>query len=169
VDWIRDLIGGLWSIGRAIMRGIRGTIVLIWRLCRASWVNVGNGLRPNSLASAMYLFLYSMLFIIGLILVLLGFDLAEVDRWLDGHSGWFELFGTIVLKAFWAVMLLTCVIMVGAAMHGRLRALARLLRREPKVVAAGRGRTTAGGDGLGWGSILVGLILGYFAAIGLIM
>lgn len=168
VRWARELIEWLGFVLRSVLRGIGRMIAFIWRVCRASWVDVGHGLRPNSLASAAYLFLFAMLFLIGLVLVLLGFDLADVDRWLDRHSGWWELIGTIMLKIFWAALLAGCLVIAGMGIGERLYRLFRWVRPGPPMVAPGRAGARPKDVIVGWGFIVTSVVIGYFAVFGLI-
>ena len=41
---------------------------------------------------------FGFFFVLGLILVLLGYDLDKVDVWLDKHSDWFEFVGSILFR-----------------------------------------------------------------------
>lgn len=162
--WAGELIGWLWRALRSVLRGIGRLIVLVWRVCRASWLDVGHGLRPNSLASAAYLFLIVMLCGIGLILVLMGFDLADVDRWLDRRTGWWELIGSLALKLVWGALLAGCLLVAGLGVYERLRRLASWVRPGTRAVAG-----IAAKQGMvGWGFLVTAVILGYFSVFGLI-
>lgn len=129
--WVTDLIGGLWNISRR------------------SWADVGGGLRPGSPAAGLYLFLVLIFFLIGLALVLLGFDLDAVDRWLDAHADGFDLIGTVIFKALLAVILLFCAIIIGAGIYER--------------VVPGKGKRE-----FGWGLMIGALAVGYFVWVGLV-
>jgi len=59
----------------------------LWRFSRRSWIDTGVGLRPRSPASALVLFLFLIFFLIGLVLVLLGFSLGDVDALIDAQAG----------------------------------------------------------------------------------
>lgn len=141
------------------MRRVIGAFLgWLWSYCRLSARATGYG------TPALYLFLYYILLPIGLLLVLLGFDLDAVDRWLDGHAGWLDALGSLAFKAVLAVVLLVSVLGVAAGLFGRLRALVRPAHR-----AAGR-RGTGGAEAEelpGWGTVLLCLVLGYFAAASL--
>jgi hypothetical protein len=130
---------------------MRGLVRTLWAIARNSRVDVGEGLRPGSGASALYLFLVLVFLLVGGVLLALGFDLDRVDAWLAGHATWFDLVGTILFKALLALLLLACVT-VGAA---GLLARWRRLRGGPR------------GDDFGWGAMILALIIGYFAAVGL--
>ncbi len=152
LGWITTLLRGIWAVSRG------------------SWVDVGNGLRPGSGASALYLFLFLLFCLIGGVLLLLGFDLGRVDAWLDAQGSVFELAGTIAFKAMLGLILLISVLVGAAGLYGRLSALLGLRRRDPlgrRARARAPRNSSAEADGLGWGAIFVALITGYFSAVGL--
>lgn len=101
LTWIPRLIGALW------------------RFSRRSWIDTGIGLRPRSGASALYLFLFLIFFLIGLTVVLLGFDLGDVDRWIDAQGGWLDAAGSFLFRAACAVMMLICAATVWSAAFDR--------------------------------------------------
>ncbi|MES2711317.1 MAG: hypothetical protein V4653_07020 [Pseudomonadota bacterium] len=164
MHFIRELLAWPWRVARAVLRGIGRMIVFTWQVCRASWVDVGQGLRPNSLASAAYLFLCAILFAIGLALVLLGFNLADVDRWIYSHTGWWELIGNIIMKMFWGALLLGCLTIAGMGFYDRFYSLYRWIRPETRAVADARPKP----EEVGWGLIVTCIVVSYFAVIGLI-
>ena len=139
-SWIGGLLGGLW------------------RIARASHVDIGGGLRPGSGASAIYIFLFLVFALVAILLLALGFDLDTVDAWLARQGGWLDALGTIAFKAMLAFVLLMCLILGGMAVRGIGR---RIL---------GRRRTGKAPEEqeLGWGTLLLALVLGYFAAVGLV-
>ena len=100
------------------------------------------GLRPRSGASALFLFLFLLFFLIGLILVLLGFDLNRVDLWLEARGGWFSAIGDLLFRLVSAAVLLVCLILLGAALYELTRGKVRI------------------------GLMLASLLIGYFAWIG---
>ena len=69
------------------MRWIGWFLGALWRFSRRSWVTVHEDLRPRSPASGLYLFLFLLFFVIGLVLMLLGVNLGSLDRWLESHAG----------------------------------------------------------------------------------
>ena len=77
------------------------------------------GLRFGSGAAALYTFLFLIFFLIGLALVLLGFDLGDVDRWLEAHGGWIEAVADLLFRAVCAGILLLCLFMIGGAIFDR--------------------------------------------------
>ncbi len=146
--WIGTLLGGLW------------------RIARASRIDVGEGLRPGSGASALYIFFFLVFALAAIVLLALGVDLDEVDRWLDRQGGWLGALGTIAFKALLALVLLACLFAGGMAIHGVGRRLSQRLSGRTRKTA--RTRAQPAEDGLGWGVLLIALVIGYFAAVGLV-
>jgi len=70
-------------------------------------------------AVAPWLFLSFLIFLIGLVLVLLGFDLNDVDRWIEAQGGLFDAIGTFLFRAGCGVVLLLCALAIGLALFGR--------------------------------------------------
>jgi hypothetical protein len=146
--WIGSLIRGLWGFARA------------------SHIDPGNGLRPGSGAAAIYLFLVLVFGVIGLVLVGLGFDLDEVDAWLARQGGWLDAAGSLAFKALLAGLLLVALLLVGGGLHGSWR---RLIGGRGPGARGAKGRAAeAEAAEMGPGSVLAGLVLGYFAAVGLL-
>jgi hypothetical protein len=125
--WIGSLFGGLW------------------RFSRGGWMGGDLGLRFGSGAAALYTFLFLIFFLVGLVLVLLGFDLGDVDRWLEAHGGWISAIGNLLFRAVCALVLLLCLFMIGGAPFDR---------RNPERP--------------GLGCAILAAILGYFAWFGVI-
>jgi uncharacterized membrane protein len=90
--------------------------------------------------------LAATLFLVGIVLVLLGFDLARVDDWLAGHSSWFTATGDVLLRIVCLVVLLVC----GLAVLSPV-----IDRKNP--------------ERLGYGCAFLALIVGYFAFAGLFL
>lgn len=103
----------------APFRWIAGLIGALWRFSRRSWIDVGMGLRPRSGASALVLFLFLIFFLIGLVLVLLGFDLGAVDAALDGQAGRIDAVASFLFRALSALVMLLCLFMIGGAIFDR--------------------------------------------------
>lgn len=125
--WIGSLFGGLW------------------RFSRSGWKGGDLGLRIGSGSAALYTFLFVILFLIGLVLVLLGFDLGDVDRWLDSQGSGIEAVASIAFRAVCLGILLLCLFMIGSAIFAR---------KSP--------------DRPGLGCAFVALIVGYFAWFGVV-
>ena len=124
------------------LRAIGRCIAFLWDTSRRSWISVHEGLRPRSGASALFLFLFLLFFLIGLILVLLGFDLNRVDLWLEARGGWFSAIGDLLFRLVSAAVLLVCLILLGAALYELTRGKVRI------------------------GLMLASLLISYFAWIG---
>lgn len=124
-SWIGRLIAGLWGFSRR------------------SWIDVGLGLRPRSGASALVLFLFLVFFLVGLVLVLLGIELEDADRWLEAQGGWLVAAGTLLFRGLSGLLLLICAFAVVGGIFGR---------NQP--------------DRPGPGCIIGALIVGYFAWFG---
>jgi hypothetical protein len=139
-------------------------ISALWGFSRGLRVEGGPGLRPGSGAATLWTFLFLVFLLVGLVLLALGFDLDEVDRWIDRRVDWFDLAGTILFKGLLAAVLLFCVLLGGFALYARIDVMLCGLRR-----LAGSRRPAAPDDAPGWGSLLVSVVIGYFAAAGLLM
>ena len=139
----------------------------LWGLARLFPAAGLEGIRYGSTASVFFSFLVFLFFTIGLVLVLLGFDLDEVDLWLDRNAGTFDLIGTIIWKIMLAGILAICVLVVvapflggGSEEDGR-RTLSAAQRREgeqPKESMLRMGCTT-----------LFALAIGYFCYVGIFL
>ena len=66
-------------------------------------------LRIGSGAWRLYVLLFLFFAAIGLVLVLLGFDLDRVDAWLDAQGGWLDALGTLVFD-----FIILCIGLIGA-------------------------------------------------------
>ena len=116
----------------------------LWRFSRRSWISIDDELRPRSGASALKLFLFIIFFIVGLILVALGFGLGDVDNWLDAQSGWITFVADWAFSALCGLILLFCLAYAGAALFGRKQ-----------------------GERVPMGGLIAALVIGYFAWIGM--
>ena len=121
----------------------------LWQIARGSHFKVHPDLRQGSAVSALYLFMWMVFGIVGVILVLLGFDLGDVDLWLDAQGGWLDILGKWILRLIWGGVLLACAAMVVGGLWQRTR---------PKGEE----------DRIGWGVMLAALVLGYFAWFGVV-
>jgi uncharacterized BrkB/YihY/UPF0761 family membrane protein len=116
----------------------------LWRFSRSSWIDVGMGLRPRSGASGLVLFLFLIFFLIGLVLVLFGVDLGDLDRWLEAHADTIDAVASFLFRALSGLVLLACALTF---------AFALLDRRNP--------------DRPGCGCLLAAAAIGYFAWFGM--
>ena len=160
------------------MRAIGAFFRWLWETARIGSLfgAAGSGLRPGSGAAQLYTFLFLVFFIIGLVLVVLGFDLAKVDIWLDSKAGWFDWIGTIVFKIVLAVILLGCVLTFGAGATQHAAALTGRARRgridEAQMDRPRGTQVDAGGEAgdgrVGCGMMLLVLVVGYFCWVGIV-
>lgn len=94
---IGNFIGGLWRYAN------------FWRVSPIGEARIGSPLAGG------LLFLFLLFCVIGFILTVVGwvfgFDLNDVDVWLDAQGGWMDVVGTFLIqKALMAVVLLFCVV-----------------------------------------------------------
>jgi len=107
----RSWLGGTLE-GKQAIRWIGWLWGALWRFSRRTWVSVNPDLRPRSPVSGLYLFLFLVFFIIGLILILLGVDLNDVDVWLEAQSGWLDVVGSVLFRALCGFIMLMCAVVV---------------------------------------------------------
>jgi hypothetical protein len=127
------------------LRWIGDLLAYLWRFARGGWLGGDLGLRIGSGSAALYTFLVLVLFLVGLVLVLLGFDLGDVDRWLDSQGSWVEAVADLLFRAVCAGIVLICLFMIGSAVFAR---------RNP--------------DRPGLGCAFLALVVGYFAWFGMV-
>ena len=132
------------------MRWIGWFLGALWGFSRRSWVSVSENLRPRSPASGLYLFLFLLFFIVGLVLVLLGVDLERVDVWLDAQGGWLDAVGSVLFRVLCGFILLMCAVIVVGGLCQR-------------IVPSMRGE-----DRIGVVAMLVAILIGYFAWFGVV-
>lgn len=111
---------------------------------------VGDGLRWRSGGALLFGFLFAALFVVGLGLVLLGFDLDAVDRWLEARAGWFDLIGTLLFRALLVLIVLVCGFAIGAGLYQRVT-------RAPKYE-----------ETIGWSVMILALAIGWFCWGGIV-
>lgn len=70
-------------------------------------------------AAAPWLFLGFLFFVIGLVLVLLGFELGDVDRWIEARGGLFDAIGAVLFRAASGLVMLICLAAIGGAIFDR--------------------------------------------------
>lgn len=89
--------------------GLIGKVLgYLWRLSRGGWLGDQVGARIGSGAARLFTFLWLIFLVIAIVLVLFGFDLEAVDRWLDTHTNWFELIGDVLFRLFYGFVILLC-------------------------------------------------------------
>jgi hypothetical protein len=132
------------------MRWMGWFLGALWRFSRRSWVTVDGDLRPRSAASGLYLFLFLLFFITGLVLVFFGLDLNQLDLWLEAHGGWFDAVGSALFRIVCGLILAMCgVVIVGGVCQ--------------RLVPSMRGE-----DRIGVGMMIGAALVGYFAWFGVI-
>jgi hypothetical protein len=103
----------------APFRWIAGLTGALWRFSRRSWIDTGLGLRPRSGVSALVLFLFLLFFLAGLVLVLLGVGLGDVDALIDAQAGRIDMVAGLLFRAACGLVLLLCLATIGGAIFGR--------------------------------------------------
>lgn len=149
------------------MRWLTAPIRVLWSIARSSWVSIDPDLRPRSGASALKLFLFLIFVVIGIILRLLGFDLADVDRWLDAQGGWLNALGSIVFRGLCGVVLAVCVLLVGAGIVQMLARLGGQSRRPPRPQVRPQHDHAEDATGIGCLATGIAAVIGYFAWFGM--
>ena len=125
-----------------IARLIRAYVAWAWRFSLRSFLRfaAGYGRLP-----ALFIFLFLILFPVGLLLVLLGFDLGDVDRWLDAHGGLFDALGSLLFQIACGIGLLICLVALGGFLFDR-----------------------GNPERPGFGCAILALVVGYFLWFGMI-
>lgn len=121
-------------------------IAFLWSFSRRSWIDVGMGLRPGSGSSALVLFLFLVFFLIGLVLMLLGVSLGDVDNWLDAHSGRIDAIASWLFRALCGLVILLCAFAIYSSLFDR---------KNPERVG-------------GIGCAILAVVVAYFAWFGMI-
>jgi hypothetical protein len=103
----------------APLRWIAGLIGALWRFSRRSWIDTGIGLRPRSGASALYLFLFLIFFLVGLILLLFGINIGSLDALIDAHAGRIDSVASFLFRVVCGLVMLLCLFMIGGAIFDR--------------------------------------------------
>jgi uncharacterized membrane protein YraQ (UPF0718 family) len=132
------------------MRWIGRFLSGLWGISRRSWVTVDSDLRPRSPASGLYLFLFLLFFIIGLVLVLLGVDLDRLDLWIEAQGGWLDALGSALFRVFCGLILAVCAFAVVGGVAQRI---------VPSM---------QGEDRIGIGMMIGAALVGYFAWFGVV-
>ena len=88
----------------------------LWRSAMFWRISPIEGVRTGSSLAGCMMFLVSVFTIVAVVLVLLGFDLGEVDLWLEAQGGWLHFVGSVVFRVcIWLLFLfsvLCCVVIV---------------------------------------------------------
>ena len=101
--------------------------------------------------------LYLFFLIAGGLLVILGFDLDQVDLWLDRHSDLFETIGSLLLRLIFGCVLIGC--LAYAITLGQ--------RLSARISGKASPREAGSYPGIGCSFLLV-LALGYLALFGVL-
>lgn len=106
-----------------------------------------DGVRPGSNNAVLLMFLILLFGLIGTVLVVLGFDLNDVDAWLEAQGGWLDAVGTVLFRVLCGVVFLMSALLFLAALYETLFARQKAER-------------------LGLWTALGALAVGYFAFFG---
>ena len=148
--------------------GLIGKVLgYLWRLSRGGWLGDQVGARIGSGGARLFTFLWLIFLIVAVVLVLSGFDLEAVDRWLDAHSSWFELVGDVLFRIFYGFVILLCGLTVYTLGEEMLFPTGRKGEApDPDDEESNDGKRHAVRRSLG---ILVALAIGYLAWGGMTM
>lgn len=150
---------------------IAGSIRWLWQASMLLRYPFDSGLRTGSRAAGLYMFLVLLFLVVGVVLVLLGFDLEHVDVWLDAHGSWIDRIASLLFRIFSALVYLLSLAFAGMM----LASLLLKLRGQPgEVGLPNQSAETdenddapAGAGSLGCG-FLVALTIAYFAWFGIV-
>ena len=124
----------------------------------------------GSAGARVFLYVFLLLFAVGLVLVLLGFDLDKVDLWLDDHADLFDAVGSRLFNVLWGGVLALCLFTV----IGRLWQKFVAPRGEMGDAADFVAEPVADDEFVeeprkppGWGCMILAVIVGYFAWFGM--
>lgn len=98
---------------------LRSGFAGLWRIANFWRISPLEGVRTGSALAGALLFLFLVFFVIGIALVSLGFDLNEVDRWLDAQGGWLDFLGRVIIRIILVFVLLMSVAIAGAVLFAR--------------------------------------------------
>ncbi|MBY0568270.1 MAG: hypothetical protein K2P70_13225 [Hyphomonadaceae bacterium] len=100
------------------VRGILAFFGALWRSAMFWRISPLEGVRTGSSLAGCLMFMVMIFTIVAVVLVALGFDLGEVDLWLEAQGGWLDFVGRIAFRiGIWLVFLfsvLCCVVIVWA-------------------------------------------------------
>jgi hypothetical protein len=154
------------------LKPIAGFVRWLWSLSMAVRHPIDSGLRPGSGGAGLYMFLFLLFLSIGLVLMALGFDLADVDRWLEANGGWIGGGADLLFRGFMGLIFLFSLLAAGVMLFELGRTLfgardealdgpAEQLERD----GSGEDDAPPGPLGLGCG-VLVALVFAWFAWFG---
>jgi hypothetical protein len=126
----------------------------------------------------LYLIVFGLFFVAGLVLLLLDIDLDRADLWLDDHAELFDAVGSRVFNVLWGVVLALCAVTVLGGLWQKFVGPRSHLGDAADFVVepvADFGVEPAAEDELveeppkpvGWGCMVAALIVGYFAWFGM--
>ncbi|HRK65653.1 MAG TPA: hypothetical protein PLN53_14755 [Terricaulis sp.] len=98
---------------------LRSGFAGLWRIANFWRISPLEGVRTGSPLAGALLFLFLVFFVIGIVLVSLGFDLNEVDRWLDAQGGWLDFLGRVIIRIILVFVLLMCVAIAATMLFAR--------------------------------------------------
>jgi hypothetical protein len=131
-------------VRRCIMGFISEILGRLWRSANFWRVSPIEGVRTGSKLAGGLMFLFMLFTLIGVLLLMFGFDLDQVDRWLDAQGGWLDLVGSIAFRGLiWFIFLMCVVLILGWAFD----------RKNP--------------DRPGWGMALGAAIVAWFCSASL--
>ena len=109
-------------------------------------------------AACLYVSFFLFFFVIAVVTMLLGYELGDVDRWLDSQSGWIAAVGDLLFRSLCAFILLCCAAIIGIGLWNRFSPAARQTRPGPGVED----------KPIGWGTMIGALVVGYFVYFGVV-
>jgi hypothetical protein len=148
---------------------IAGLVRWLWQASMLLRYPFDSGERTGSRAAGLYMFLVLLFVVLGVVLVVLGFDLDRIDRWLDGHGSGIDWGASLLFRIFSGFVFLLSLAFAGMMLAGLLQRL----RGQPLEVGAPDSdeecaeQASVGSGSLGCG-FLVALTIAYFAWFGII-
>ncbi|HWU74018.1 MAG TPA: hypothetical protein VN137_11065 [Sphingomonas sp.] len=148
--------------------GLVGKVLsYLWRLSRGGWLGDQVGARIGSGGARLFTFIWLIFLIVAIVLVLSGFDLEAVDRWLDAHSSWFELIGDVLFRIFYGFVILLCGLTIYTLGEEIVFPAGRKAEPpDPNEDESNDGKRHVVRRGLG---ILLAMAIGYVAWVGMTM
>ncbi|MFM5949322.1 MAG: hypothetical protein ACKOPM_08840 [Novosphingobium sp.] len=102
---------------------VAGFVRWLWDLSMVARHPVDSGLRPGSAIAGLYMFLFLFFLAIGLVLMALGFDLGDVDRWLEANGSGIEGAADLLFRGFMGLIFLFSLLAAGVMLVMMFRAL----------------------------------------------